>query len=379
MHDYAGAREQYRRGIALNPNDPNLHYNLGVTYGEQGDFLSDIAEYREVKRLDPSRTDARQNLGAALLHTDPVGAIAEFRELAELAPDFPVCHLCLANALSSVGKNAEAEKELEIAKSKDPGDANSYVAMGYLREQQRKYEVALSEFRNAESLDPKSGAAFGGAGRVLVEEKQFQAALSELSRAEELDPGNWEHHQLHGEALEALGDRKGAVAEFQKATSLGPKEVKPRLSLALAQEKNGDWAYALANYHQAATDEPTPKANAPAMQYHPQEKYLAAQSRFKQYVAQLRASGKAADAEALEHSVNAVASASGLDSQYHEALQASMTATQARKLDGAETAAKQAVAIAEKMAACRKRSANSATCTPGARTIRTPARLTSGN
>lgn len=50
-----------------------------------------------------------------MIHTDPAAAIVEFRELAALAPDWPICHHCLGLALMQTGRFQEAEKEYRIA------------------------------------------------------------------------------------------------------------------------------------------------------------------------------------------------------------------------------------------------------------------------
>jgi len=137
--------------------------------------------------------------------------------------------------------------------------------------------------------------------------------------------------------------------EYQESLSLAPKELEPRLNLALAQEKKGDWVAALSNYHQAALDEEPPKIGAAQIRYDAQNKYQSAQQRFQQHLADLRSSGSSAKAAYLESRLRAREATPNVDAKYHDALQASMQAAQERKFDQAETAAKQAIAIAEKI------------------------------
>ena len=347
--DYAGAVANYKKAITLNPKNVNATYNLALAYGELGDHVSAIQEYREAKRLDPSRLDVRQNLGSELIHADPSAAITEFEELVALAPDFPICHFCLGNAYYNVGRLSEAQKEFQIAADGDPAEAGPRRGLGLILEAQKDYDGALVEYRKAQSLDRSSSIAYESAGRVLLLKKDFPGAIAEFKQAEQLNPSEWGPHSQHAQALEGLGDRAAAIAEYQEALSLAPKELQPRLDLALAQEKSGNWIAALGNYRQAALDEEPLKPGTTSIRYDAQNKYQSAQERFQTHIAQLRSSGHAADASALEASWKSSKSVTNLDAEYHDAIQASMSAMQQRQFDVAETAAKRAIEIAEKI------------------------------
>jgi tetratricopeptide (TPR) repeat protein len=349
MRDYAGAVANYKKAITLNPKNVNATYNLALAYGELGDHVSAIQEYREAKRLDPSRLDVRQNLGSELIHADPSAAITEFQELVALAPDFPICHFCLGNAYYNVGRLSEAQKEFQTAADGDPAEAGPRRGLGLVLEAQKDYDGALVEYRKAQSLDRSSSIAYESAGRVLLLKKDFPGAIAEFKQAEQLNPSEWGPHSQHAQALEGLGDRAAAIAEYQEALSLAPKQLQPRLDLALAQEKSGNWIAALGNYRQAALDEEPLKPGTSSIRYDAQNKYQSAQDRFQTHITQLRSSGHAADASALEASWKSSKSVTNLDGEYHDAIQASMSAMQHGQFDVAETAAKRAIEIAEKI------------------------------
>ena len=226
LQDFAGAATQFKKALTLNPGNLNAQYNLGNAYASEGNYIAAIREYRDVKRRDPKRLDARQNLGSALMHTDSAAAITEFRELVALAPDFPICHQCLANALYNVGRLSEAKTEYQTVMASDPANPVPHRGLGLILEFQKEYDAALVEYRKSEALDDSSGLAFGFAGRVLLLKKDFAAAITELKRAEERDPSKWEHHAHHGEALEGLGDRDAAIVEYKESLSLAPKRAR---------------------------------------------------------------------------------------------------------------------------------------------------------
>jgi tetratricopeptide (TPR) repeat protein len=350
LNQFDGAIEQYKKALALEPNNGRAHYNLGVVYDRKGDLVSAIREYREAKRIDPKRLEARQNLAHDLLSVDLGAGISEFRELAQVAPEWPLCHQCLGNALTDAGRYSEAEKELEIAIQQDPASAGPLYSLGRNYEAQNKPDQALALYRRAEKLDETDTYSFTGAGRILMARKDFAGALPDFRHAVEVDPANADNHALLGEALQGAGDAKAALAEFKEAVSLSPKNLHGRLDLAIALEKSGDWIGALQNYHQAVLDEPPANgAGVPQLWYRAQDNYTQAQQRFQQHLSDLRTTGKASQADALEARLKEKIAAPNLDEQFHAAMQSSVQADADKRFDEAETSAKEAVAIAERI------------------------------
>jgi tetratricopeptide (TPR) repeat protein len=350
MKDYDHAIDNLKKALALDPGHIMARYDLGFTYAAKGDLDSAIREYREVKRRDPKMLEARQNLGAALMQTDPAAAITEFKELAAIAPDWPLCHQCLGSAYLRTGRMDEAEKEYTLAIQQNPGSTAPLNGLGATLETEKKYDEALVQYRSAEKLDGTDFAAFTNAGRVLILKKDFTSAISELRQAEQLAPADWTAYDLMGQALEQSGDRKSAIQQYQQATSLSPKQIQARLDLADALEKSGEWIKALDNYRQAAIDEPPILPNGVAATfYDAQNKYKSAQERFQRYLAGLRATNKAAEADSLETLLKQHDAAPNYDEKFHFALANSKQAAQERRFDDAETSAKEAVSIAEKI------------------------------
>jgi len=350
LKDFDGAIAKFKSALALEPSRAMTHYNLGIVYADKKEFDAAIREYREAKRLDPKMLEDRQNLGAALMQTDPGAAIAEFKELAAIAPDWPLCHQCLGSAYLRTGQMKEAEKEYTLAIQQNPGSTDPLNGLGATLETEKKYDEALVPYRQAEKLDGTDFAAFTNAGRVLILKKDFTSAISELRQAEQLAPADWTAFDLMGEALEESGDTKSAIQQYQQAITLSPKELQARLDLADALQKSGDWIKALDNYRQAAIDEPPIVPNGVAVRfYNAEKKYESAQGSFQQHLADLRATGKASEADSLEALLKQHEASPNYDEKFHFAMAKSKQAAQERRFDDAETSAKEAVSIAEKI------------------------------
>lgn len=72
MDDKAKYKEIMEGIVEKDPNNPSLYYNLGVSAFEMGDSDAAVAYYKKALELDPSLTDARLNIAAAILAKEAV-------------------------------------------------------------------------------------------------------------------------------------------------------------------------------------------------------------------------------------------------------------------------------------------------------------------
>ena len=67
-------KDEYRaiieKVLQIDPNNAELHYNLGVTADQQGDDATAVKYYNKAIELDPSYSNAYNNLGALILRKD---------------------------------------------------------------------------------------------------------------------------------------------------------------------------------------------------------------------------------------------------------------------------------------------------------------------
>ena len=340
-HDRANAIAEYRKSIALDSSKPDVHYNLAFTLKESGDIQGAIREYRETKRLDPSRIDARQNLGLALMDVDISSAIHEFRELVEMAPDFELGHNGLGLALSNNGELKAAEVEYRKAAALDPSDSIPHSNLGFNLAKQQKYDDAVNEFLLAVRLDRNSARAHLGLGEVYLHRKDYSQAIRELRLAETLNTNLANVHSRLAEALSDSGDMPGAIVEKKQALIFGPKSSESIFELGQLLEKSGDASGALEQYRLAAEECGCEKLRT---------EYAAAQKRLASKVS-IPPAVLPASAAPREAANSAIGNAPVTESQWHATLDASEKALSDRRYPEAESTAKTAVAMAEKMGA----------------------------
>ncbi len=100
--DEAVAR--YRRALALRPDYPEAHNDLGSALAQQGRLDEAVAHYGRALALRPDYPEAHSNLGSALADQGRLDeAVAHFRRALALKPDYPEAHSNLAMVLLAQG------------------------------------------------------------------------------------------------------------------------------------------------------------------------------------------------------------------------------------------------------------------------------------
>jgi uncharacterized protein (TIGR03032 family) len=101
-----GALEAFRQAIALAPQRPELHNDLGNVWQELGDQQQALASYRRAIELNPEFIPARQNLGYLLFnHGEPEQALEHY-ERALAAMPTPMNQVLAAGVLPVVYDSA---------------------------------------------------------------------------------------------------------------------------------------------------------------------------------------------------------------------------------------------------------------------------------
>ena len=101
---WAAAEQEFRRGIDLDPNDPESHNKFGMYLRTLGRFDEAAAEMRRAVELDPLTRHFVFQVGRVLACADrPADAAAQFKKELALDSIYPAAHYELAKALASRG------------------------------------------------------------------------------------------------------------------------------------------------------------------------------------------------------------------------------------------------------------------------------------
>jgi Flp pilus assembly protein TadD len=201
--DWRDGRTLYESLLPLAPESIRVRVNLAEAYQAAGDADRARDLYADVVRRrpdDPATADALNNLGnLARAAGRPDDALASFDRAIALRPNHVAARNGRALALQALGRNDEAERELETARALDPTFATTFSNLGNLY------------FRRDEIVRARDA---------------YLAALR-------LDPEHADAHNNLGSAYFRLGDRERAAHEYREALRLDPLSAGAQRNLAI--------------------------------------------------------------------------------------------------------------------------------------------------
>jgi eukaryotic-like serine/threonine-protein kinase len=253
----AEAADEFRQAIHLKPDYSQAHGALGYALYRQGRRAEAEKELRRAIDLDPDFAEHHAHLGRALYEQGRMAeAEKEWRQAVHLKPVFPEGHAYLGMVLVQRGKPAEAVSAFRQAIRLDPGLALAHAGLGdYLRLKGR-FAEAEAEYRKAIRLQPDVAAPHFGLGDALYHRNRFAEAAPEFREAARLRPENALYHECLGFACDRQNDVDGAIAGFRAVTRLKPGHAKGHTLLGYALRKKGDLDGAIAAYRKALRADP---------------------------------------------------------------------------------------------------------------------------
>jgi Flp pilus assembly protein TadD len=203
-HDKAEAA--YRKAIALRPDYPEAYTNLGSALNEQRKYGEAEAASRKAIALQPGIAEPHTNLGYALNGQGKYGAAeAASRKAIALKPDFAVAYSNLGNALNEQRKYGEAEAVSRKAIALKPDFAEAHTNLGNALYGQGKHGAAEVTYRKAIALKPDLAEAHYNLGNTLRRQHMDGEAETAYRKAIALKPDYPEAHTNLGNALNRCG------------------------------------------------------------------------------------------------------------------------------------------------------------------------------
>ncbi|MCP4696167.1 MAG: tetratricopeptide repeat protein [Gammaproteobacteria bacterium] len=191
--DYRQAGECFEKAGQLQPDDCMVHYYLGNTCLQTGEYERAIASLHEALKLDKRYAEAHYSLGVAYGRQGRYReAIRAFEKALEIKPDY-------VEALRSIG-----------------------VAYGEIKE----YHAAIKFFTQASDLkqdDMKSLLGLVSMALIYREMEKYPEAVAQLEKALKISSDDALVHMLLGTTYQEQGDIENSKRNFIKAFSTDPE------------------------------------------------------------------------------------------------------------------------------------------------------------
>lgn len=188
---------QLSAAIARQPQDPELHYDLG---------------------------------GLLLASGQAAEALSSYQAAIRLAPGHPQVLLQLGNALSALGRYSEATHAFQQALRADPALMAAHYNLGNALRELGQPEAAATAYRAALKLNPRDADSHNNLGNVLRELGQLDRAIACYQEALRLKPDlhHARMHLLH--QRQHVGDWGGLDAEIAQIRRIVREEPGAQIS-----------------------------------------------------------------------------------------------------------------------------------------------------
>jgi predicted O-linked N-acetylglucosamine transferase (SPINDLY family) len=178
-----------RRVIALQPNVPHYHANLGARLLEQREAQEAAACLDRAIALQPDGPSHHYNLGNALLQLQRwPEALTAYRRSLALQPDNQACELQLGLALHSAGLMRESIAHYRDMLRRRPADLSAATNLGAMLQADCDLDGAADAFRHALRIDADNTIPLNNLAVIHKELGETGPAIRLLRRCVELQP-----------------------------------------------------------------------------------------------------------------------------------------------------------------------------------------------
>jgi len=131
---WSEAEAEFRRALALNPNNATAHYFYAISYlAPENQIDQALEQYRTALSLDPLSSIVNTNYGVMLMEARRYPeSLAQFQKVLARDPNFPPAHFRLSQLYATTGRFSEAVTEFQKSLSKPvpaSQDARGYVQL----------------------------------------------------------------------------------------------------------------------------------------------------------------------------------------------------------------------------------------------------------
>jgi tetratricopeptide (TPR) repeat protein len=258
--DEAQAAYSQAKATASGPGRADILAVVASFALRKGSGKDALATANEAVAASPT-TNALAALARALVRTeDGPGGLAAADKAVAAGASNAMAHVARGEALTALGRNAEAEQALKRAVELDPKSALAYSRLARAQASlSGRVPDALASARRATEVDDKFGEGFAILGLTVLADnpKSWSDAIAQAQQGAFLDPANPLVQVAVGKIFEANGQLDQAAGAYRKALQTDPGFAPARLALIQAELNRGNRDVALAEAKKVAAEMPT--------------------------------------------------------------------------------------------------------------------------
>jgi tetratricopeptide (TPR) repeat protein len=272
------------------PTSPAVFYYLGVSQLKANKRQEALQSFDKGLVADPK--DALNLAGKGhlnMLENNAAKAKLDFDKALSMtkSKNVEVMQAVARGYMVDPKKANETITLLNLAKSRDDHNAETFMLLGDAHLQLNDGGKAVSAYEMAATLDQKNAFAHYKVGRVYLRSRNYEAAQESFARAIQIDPNFTLAYKEQGELFYQMGKGKEAVAAYEKFLGLTESPEKYQSKLAFYYLMAKDFTKANSIFKQLVAKDST---NAMILKYYGVSQYqsrdsIGAQTTFEQYFA----------------------------------------------------------------------------------------------
>ena len=221
--DIAGAMDEYKQGLLLDPADVNLHNSLGVCHGVLKDFDNALSAFENAIRLSPQEVMAIYNKGYILLLSgNREKALEYFLEADAREPNVFEVIFHIGQTFMEMGAADKARPYLEAATLANSRSGPAFKSLGACLDKLGLTKDAIQAYKNAVKINPGDADSLSLLGRLYSERGESLDVASVLcEQSVRLSPDNGLFRHRLGHVFLNQGKLNHALAEFELAAAMG--------------------------------------------------------------------------------------------------------------------------------------------------------------
>jgi Tfp pilus assembly protein PilF len=156
----------------MNPQDEDVHYDLGLALARLGKVEEAIQQYEKALTIFPDYVEAHNNLGNLLMRNGQMDeAIQHFETAIKIMPDYASAHSNLGTALQRTGHTNDALLQFQEAVKIKPDYWEAHFNVGESSLQAGRLEEAQTELETVLRLHPDFQPARAALAEVEARKK----------------------------------------------------------------------------------------------------------------------------------------------------------------------------------------------------------------
>lgn len=229
--DYPAAMHEFRKALALKPQDAFLHMTVGALYRREGNWKAAVREMQKAVSLDPRGIFALRNLSLTYMALRQYKqALETEQQILSIEPDSPIDVTNMAYQYDDSGQVGKALTLLQAAHAKHK--KNLYILSALATTQMLSHDFSsacatTSKMRangqiSAWQVLSLKAETERACGHIEKSRREETTLIKELKTALEKTPNNSLMHATIGMAYANMGNARKAIAEGRHAVALSP-------------------------------------------------------------------------------------------------------------------------------------------------------------